>query len=75
MAFLISFPLMFRSKVGEMKFSIPQSLLPEKQEGSKGGPSCAVPQHHRNVQKGSRPAAEKGKGTTPLQDALSRRVL
>jgi len=26
----MSFPLMFRSKVGEMKFSIPQSLLPER---------------------------------------------
>lgn len=28
MAFLMSLPFMFRSKVGDMKFSIPQSFLP-----------------------------------------------
>lgn len=36
MAFLMSFPLMFRSKVGEMKFSMPQSLLAERGEGARG---------------------------------------
>lgn len=28
MAFLMSLPFMFRSKVGDIKFSIPQSFLP-----------------------------------------------
>lgn len=43
MAFLMSFPLMFRSKVGEMKFSIPQSLLAEREEGAQGVPAMLSP--------------------------------
>lgn len=43
MAFLMSFPLMFRSKVGEMKFSIPQSLLAERGEGAQGVPAMLSP--------------------------------
>lgn len=44
MAFLMSFPLMFRSKVGEMKFSIPQSLLAERGKGAQGAPATLTPQ-------------------------------
>jgi hypothetical protein len=29
MAFLMSLPFIFRSKVGDIKFSIPQSFLPQ----------------------------------------------
>lgn len=43
MAFLMSFPLMFRSKVGEMKFSIPQSLLVERGKGARGAPDTLTP--------------------------------
>lgn len=43
MAFLMSFPLMFRSKVGEMKFSIPQSLLAERGKGAQGVPATLTP--------------------------------
>lgn len=41
MAFLMSLPFMFRSKVGDMKFSIPQSFLPGD-IGDKGAPFHSV---------------------------------
>lgn len=47
----MSFPLMFRSKVGEMKFSIPQSLLAERGKGAHRIPSHADPQQHRTGQR------------------------
>lgn len=44
MAFLMSLPFMFRSKVGDMKFSIPQSFLPGDKGERQGGPfgQCAL---------------------------------
>lgn len=43
MAFLMSFPRMLRSKVGEMKFSMPQSLLAGRGKGAQGDPATLSP--------------------------------